>query len=523
MRICFLLLSLLCAQLLFSQKTSVDIQHYRFEIELSDSSNNIRAWAFITAKFTDSASGITLDLVNADTSGKGMKVYRALENGHGISFKHERNKLVMQLASPAKAGETKTFEVLYAGVPADGLIISKNKYGERTFFADNWPDRARNWLPCVDHPSDKASVEFVVTAPVHYQVVSNGIQMEEININDAYRKTYWKETALLPTKIMVIGVARFAVQYVGDTLGVPLYSWLYPADAEKGFYDYAQAKDVLPYFINNIGPYPYQKLANVQSKTIFGGMENAGCIFYNENIITGERKDEDLLAHEIAHQWFGNTATEKTFAHLWLSEGFASYFTDLYIGRKYGLDSMNKRLLGERSQVIAFAKQSPRAVVDTFTTNYMQLLNANSYQKGAWILHMLRLHLGETVFMNGVRNYYKTYAGRNADTEDFRKIMEKASGKDLKPFFRQWLYTAGHPVLQLKHTHDKAKNRVTVTVIQTQPTAFAFPLDIEIQTAKGTARKTVTINRKSQDFVFEKTDAPVAVVADPGVKLLFEQ
>ena len=242
-------------------------------------------------------------------------------------------------------------------IPADGLIISKNKYGDRTFFSDNWPDRAHNWLPCNDHPFDKASVEFIVTAPEHYQVVSNGLQIEETSLPDHLKLTHWKEDVPLPTKVMVIGAANFAVNYVGNVDCIPIYSWVYAEDRDNGFQHYAVAKDILPWYIKNIGPYAYKKLANVQSKTIFGGMENASAIFYFENSVNDDTLDA-LFAHEIAHQWFGNSACEADWPHLWLSEGFATYMAHLYLESKYGVDSFNKRMVIDRMKIIAICKKT---------------------------------------------------------------------------------------------------------------------------------------------------------------------
>ena len=517
----FLLLLLVCFAInVHAQMRPIDVEHYRFEITLNDSTDVISAVATIRFKINQKLDTISFDLMSSNnTQPKGMHVTNVLLNGQKTNWLQRSDKL--QIISSIAAGNDEEVTVSYEGIPKDGLIISTNKFGDRTFFADNWPDRARNWLPCIDDPADKASVEFIVTAPLHYQVVSNGMQVEETIINDKQKLTLWKETVALPTKIMVIGAAKFAVQYVGDTLGVPVYSWVYPQEKEKAFYDYAQAKDILPFFINNIAPYPYYKLANVQSKTIFGGMENAGCIFYSEAIITGTRRAEDLFTHEIAHQWFGDMASEKSFAHLWLSEGFATYMTDLYIGSKYGVDSMNKRLLSERAQVIAFNKRTQKPVVDSTTRNYMQLLNANSYQKGAWVLNMLRNQLGADVFMQGIRAYYKRYGGGNASTDDLRKVMEKTSGKNLQAFFTQWLYTAGHPVLQVKHI--LGKNSVLITVTQQQSNVFDFPLDIEVQTAKGVVKKTVQVNGREQSFRFTIAGEVRSVLLDPGVKLLFEQ
>jgi aminopeptidase N len=520
MRTFLLLSSLLFAMAMQAQLRPIDVQHYRFELGLSDSTDLITGVATIKFKPNKRLDTVSVDL--ADTARrKGMEVLQVLADGKPANWVRRNNKLHVIWAMPGFV--EKELVVRYQGVPADGLIIAKNKFGDRTFFGDNWPNRARNWLPCVDDPADKASVEFLVTAPLHYQVVSNGVQVEETVLNDAQKLTHWKETVPLATKIMVIGVSKFAVQYVGDTLGVPVYSWVYPQEKENAFYDYAQAKEILPFFINNVAPYAYRKLANVQSKTIFGGMENAGCIFYAEGIVSGRRLAEDLLAHEIAHQWFGNMATEKSFAHLWLSEGFATYMTDLYMASRYGQDTMNKRLSDERAQVIAFNGQVQRAVVDSPTTNYMQLLNANSYQKGAWVLHMLRDEVGAEKFMQAVRAYYKKYAGGNASTDDFRKVVEEISGKNFEAFFRQWLFTPGLPVLKVSHVYDAKKDQLQLTVTQVQMKAFTFPLEIELQTAKGPVRKTFMLNEREHRFTVPATGAVSGLRLDPDVKLLFEQ
>ena len=160
--------------------------------------------------------------------------------------------------------------------------------------------------------------------------------------------THWKESEPLPTKVMVIGVADFAVDHTGDVGKVPVYDYVFPESKEAGFKSYAVAREILLFYIKMFGPYAYEKLANVQSKTIFGGMENASAIFYFENSVTS-KGIEELMAHEIAHQWFGDAASEKSFAHLWLSEGFATYMTNVYLENKYGIDTLKKRENADRT------------------------------------------------------------------------------------------------------------------------------------------------------------------------------
>jgi len=200
-------------------------------------------------------------------------------------------------------------------------VFSKNKFAQRTIFADNWPNRARNWLPCLDHLSDKASVDFKVTAPEHYKVISNGIWVEESALSGHKKFTHWKETLALTTKVMVIGLADFAVNYAGTVDCIPVSSWVFPKDRKNGFYDYEQALEILALFLKNVGHYACQKLANVEAITIFGGMENASAIFYYEQSITGKHtRSEELIAHEIAHQWFGNSVTEADWPHVCVVE-----------------------------------------------------------------------------------------------------------------------------------------------------------------------------------------------------------
>jgi aminopeptidase N len=321
---------------------------------------------------------------------------------------------------------------------------------------------------------------------------------------------------------MVIGAADFAVNYAGNAGTIPVYSWVYPEDRDKGFYDYALAKDILPFFIKNVGPYAYQKLANVQSKTMFGGMENASAIFYFENSVKGDRKVEALLVHEIAHQWFGNSATESHWQHIWLSEGFATYMTHFYLEKKYGVDSLLKRLQDDRQDVIAFSQKNKRSVVDTtITSNFMQLLNANSYQKGGWVLHMLRRQLGDAVFLQGIKNYYAQYAGKNAATGDFRKVMEITSGRNLQQFFQQWLYTSGQPAIDGYWHYDNNKKLLSVTITQTQETLFAFPLQIGIATGNKTMVRDVAVRDKTTTIKINLPAKPVTISLDPQVNLLF--
>jgi aminopeptidase N len=515
------LLSLILLLFFFTTNAQqIDVQHYRFELELSDNADAITGKVTITTKFLSDAGVVNFDLASIKED-KGFFAFQVKEGAQLLTVTHRNDVISITLPTPARKGEVHIYEVNYMGTPEDGLIISKNKHGDRTFFSDNWPNRAHQWIPCNDRPDDKASFEFLVKAPAHYKVISNGLLVAEKKLDAATTLTHWKEESPLSTKVMVIGAAKFGIKnFSNSPKGIPVSAWVYAQDTAKGFYDYAVAVDILDYFSNYIAPFPFKKLANVQSKTIFGGMENASAIFYAEESVTGDRKWEDVIAHEIVHQWFGDAASEKSFAHLWLSEGFATYLTDIYIENKYGKDSANKRLQKERQQVINFSQEAKTAVVDS-TSELMDLLNANSYQKGAWVLHMLRTEVGDTLFQKIVREYYHTYKGSNAETRDFQAVVERLTGKNWKPFFDQWLYQPGVPALDVVWKEDK--DEIKIEIKQTGNIIYRFPLELAILMKNGAQRiEKVIISEKETKIKLGMTEKSEGLILDPHTQLLFK-
>ena len=190
-------------------------------------------------------------------------------------------------------------------------------------------------------------------------------------------------------------------------------------------------------------------------------------------------------------------ATEKSFSHLWLSEGFATYMTDIYLESKYGSDTLVKRLQKERKEALNFGQTMKQPVVDS-VSSYMDLLNANSYQKGAWVLHMLRRQFGDSTFHKFIRTYYARYAGKNANTEDLRKVAEEISGRNLESFFRQWLYTPGNPQLQVVWMYYEKNKSLNITVSQKQENSvYKFPLELEIKSSSGSSRIGKTEHNKT--------------------------
>jgi aminopeptidase N len=277
----------------------------------------------------------------------------------------------------------------------------------------------------------------------------------------------------------------------------------------------------LDFFEHKISDYPYEKLANVQSTTRYGGMENAGCIFYSERAITGENRMEELIAHEIAHQWFGNSATESDWEHLWLSEGFATYFTNLYVQYNYGEERFTEMLKKDRKSVLQFYQQNKLPLIDTISTDLLFMLNTNAYQRGAWVLHMLGNEIGNENFWITIQKYYEEYQYKNATSSDFIKVAEEVNKRDLQLFKKQWLQTGVIPELDL-NWEQKGKN-VTLSIKQLQEgLLFEFPLEFMIYYKDGSS-ELKEFRIKDKEFILkEKIGKKIKCVQlDPNVKLLF--
>ncbi|MGI8673141.1 MAG: M1 family aminopeptidase, partial [Luteitalea sp.] len=297
-------------------------------------------------------------------------------------------------------------------------------------------------------------------------------------------------------------------------------------DRDAGFHDFAvPTRDALAFYSEWIGPYAYEKLANVQSNSVSGGMESASAIFYSPGSVVGDRNTRwrNVVIHEIAHQWFGNAVTERDWNDVWLSEGFATYFTLLFVEHAYGRDEFVDSLRRSRQTVLDFYLKTPGyRVVHENLDDMSQVTTGMTYQKGAWVLHMLRQRLGDDRFRAGVRAYYQRFMNANATTADFREAMEQASGQDLAAFFDQWLYRGGVPRISGTWSWDPALRTVKVDLRQTQPgMPFHVSVEVAVQVPGAPVRvERVDMTTGSAGVTFKADAEPAALVLDPNVRLL---
>lgn len=513
---------------------SAAVINYDFTIILPQSGKLIQGCAVLTVVRTKETDQLSLDLqdlhVDSIYVGSSPAQYRRLPSSIDLYF-GSRDR-----ARP----DTVLVTVWYGGEVQDGLIINTDRKGRWAAFGDNWPDRARRWLPVIDRPDAKATVLWNVIAPADRNVVANGERIGQKAFppdrqNPAIPRTLtrWKTSRPIPPYLMVI--AAGPLMYVDLGLTAPGLSE-FPPGVRQSVYAVPELSDYLPgpfrsagdivtLFSTLVAPFPYEKLAHVQSSTRYGGMENASAIFYADGVFMRRSVSTGLIAHETAHQWFGDAVTPKTWGHVWLSEGFASYFEQLWVENSKGVEAFRKGLKQLRREILESDVTFHRPVVDTLQTNLVALLNTNSYQKGAWTLHMLRSMLGDALFFGSVREYYRIHRHSSASTDDLCEAFERVSKKNLRWFFDQWLRRPGMPELSGRWSFDDRTHTMTLEVTQPgEQQPYAFPLSVEITPSQGKssrivldipAKKTVTLN-----VPVALTAKPANVIFDPAVELL---
>jgi aminopeptidase N len=529
------------------------VTHYDFAVTLGDANNELAVRETASLRFTsDNVRQVALDLCQprtqaepadhsnpclprqpygapktalAPAAGTGMQV-TAVESAQGsaLAFTQAHDRLIVTLTPPGRSGDERQITISYHGVPANGLLIGNNRYGDREFFTNEWPDLARNWLAVVDHPSMKATKTMSVTAPRKYQVLSNGLMTEETDLPGDLRRTVWREEVPICTWQFSLAVAPMAVDHFGRFHGIPLSAWVFPQERDAGFKAFSQyTEPILEFYVDHIGPYSYEKLAQVEANGTGGGMELASDIFYG---YPPSGPGRQLLAHEMAHQWFGDSITENDWDDVWLSEGFATYFALLYTEHEDGRDAFLRGVDQSAVQARQYALAHPDStIVHRNLSDISQVIanNAQVYQGGAQVLQMLRGVLGTSTFWEGIRRYYDRYRNRNASSLDFQHAMEEACrqdadcpeyGRDLSWFFAEWLNRGGIMHVTGSWQYDAASHELIVTVDQTPAngTLRQMPFQIGITAAPSSAPSTSSSDGASRRSARPAAPAPLPII-----------
>jgi aminopeptidase N len=515
---------------MYPRQAGIKILKYSFEVTLGDESDELTVKDTIDVQLlADGVLGFDLDLCQLVTTphgldrldpclvpqpklprgqqalpaspaptsvGFGMTVTAVTAGDKLLEFHHQNDRLHISFPLTIHAGEKLTLAISYHGKPATGLFIGKNKYGDRVFFTDNWPNKARNWLATIDHISVKAPKTISVTAPRKYQVISNGLLKEQTDLPGDLRRTVWEESRPIPSWQFSLAVAQMSVNYFGHADDVRFSAWLFPQDREAGLKALDPlTQSVFEFYSSHISPYAYESLAHVEAAGGGGATEPATTIFYYSGF--------GAAPHEMAHQWFGNAVTEADWDDVWLSEGFATYFNLLYIEHQQGRDAFLNGVRRSRKAAVDYALAHPAdTVVHNNLRNDSEVFSNSTqiYQGGAMVLHTLRGVLGDEKFWAGIRLYSSRFRNASATTDDFRHAMEDAchSSRDCPPdhedlswFFREWLNRGG--ILQLKGSwrYDAQAKLLQVVLDQMQSQGlYRMPLEIGIAMPPSPAPQT---------------------------------
>jgi aminopeptidase N len=508
-------------------RPAFDVSDYALTIDLPDTGSTIRASATLTVTRTARSDTLVLDLLD-------LAVDRVTVDGRAVKFQQRPETVAIPLPAKRRTPAIYTVTVDYGGTVKDGLIVRVDSAKRWTYFGDNWPNRARHWIPSIDHPSDKATVTWRVRAPSSRTVVANGNFVSTRPLGGDRAETVWRESRRIPVYLMVIAAAPLERYDLGETACgladlqrcVPQSVYTAPEQAGMMPGPFARAGEIVQLFGRLVGPFPYEKLAHLQSSTRFGGMENASEIFYADGAFRRRTMNDELIAHETAHQWFGDAVTEREWAHLWLSEGFATYFAALWTRAARGDSAFRTQMERIRRTVLADTTAvTHRPVIDTAETNYLALLNRNSYEKGGFVLHMLRAQVGERAFFDALRAYYTKHKNSTAVTDDLRAEMERQSKQQLGWFFDQWLRRPGYPEVTAEWSYDATTHEVVVSAQQgSRFGTYQFALTVAAVDSSGAQhRATITMSADGSpppQARIPLATPPSAVVLDPDVELL---
>jgi aminopeptidase N len=486
-----------------------DALRYDISLTLPDSG------AFISAEVTTrwklgAGSPIRVDLDDA------LTVRTVTVNGAAARWKRIGDRI--EIPVTGRTGADVTTRIRYDGTPIDGLLL-RGAGPNRTVFADNWPDRAHLWLASQDHPADKAVVSWTIDAPAGFTVVANGVLQSVDSAADG-RRVRWRyfNAEPIPVYTMVLGMARFAVTTQAAACAVrcvPVSVFTYPDDSAFALTGpFRRANQIVDFFAQRFAPFPYAELRHLESSTRFGGMENSTAIFYDEKAYRSRTTREEVVAHETAHQWFGDAVTEADWHHIWLSEGFATYGAALWQEHLGGDSALHLTMQEAKDRIVASAA-TEQPILDSTITNRFALLNSNSYEKGSWVLHSLRGLIGDQAFFRGLTQYYQKYQHRNTLSSDFAREMGVAAHQDLSWFFRQALTQPGYPILEVKTELDGGHLQLTIRQVQKPAWGlYRLPnLRVRLDDRRLTVNLTGAVTRLATHW--ESDRLPTQVTVDP--------
>ena len=514
----------------YARSRDYDLQHskiaLRFDLDqkkvLGEVTHSLSILRDGTAKIVFDSAGLTIQKVTV--------------NRTAAKFETTGEKLIISLAAEIKSGDKLEIVIRYEGKPRKGMyfILPDKDYPDRPsqIWTQGESEDTHHYLPTYDYPNDRLTTETILTVPAAWITVSNGKLISVSDAGKGLKTWYWKESVHSSTYLITVVAGEF--DEVKDTWrGIPVTYYAPKGRGDRLPINYGRTPAMMELFSKKFGvDYPWEKYAQVMvDDFVAGGMENSSATTNNSSSLvhpklapeyfTGE---DDLISHELGHQWFGDLVTCKDWGDIWLNEGFATFLEAVWTEAHYGKDQADyERWNNAREWFESNSLWNKPIVRHDFDDS--SEFDGNAYNKAGWVLYMLRRQIGEDAFYRGLKRYLEVNRGKNVVTADLAKAVEEATHINVDQFFSQWLYGAGGPKFDLSYAYDGEKHQVMLTVKQTQKVEgrvglFHVPVEVEITTASGPKLYTVTISKEKQTFPLPAESGPLMVLFDKGGQVL---
>lgn len=513
------------ARLAYPGDAAIDVTYYGLDLKLTHSPNYLIGATTITVRSKmANLSSFFLDLNSTTaTTGQGLHVDSVKTGDQKLVFEHEQNRLYIALKQPAANEQAVTFTVFYQGIP-NSRDLGSFRFSRHENTADPaiWtlsePYGASDWFPCKDTPADKADSSAVsITAPPQFVSVSNGTLDRTLDNPDGTRTYQWRNSYPIAHYLISIACSNYERYDTPFTYGnqtLPITHYIYPETLPRVRANLDLTPTMMRLFTERFGPYPFlrEKYGHAQFGQGNGGMEHQTISSMEEGAFTPR-----VIAHELAHQWFGDKITCRDWQNIWLNEGFASY------AEAVNSESVNGRsgYQATMNNFLNSARSARGSIYVEDISNFGNIFNsARSYAKGATVLHMLRRVVGDSTFFRILRTYTATpaVAYGTAVTEDFQSVAQQVSGQNLEYFFKQWIYGAGYPTYSATVVNGNKTATVRLeqrNTVASTPASFTMPVQIRVQSAAGDTTVTVLNNSADQTFVLPARGLVTGIVIDP--------
>lgn len=498
----------------------IDILHYGLHLDLYPDKKTLKGDASIKGVILNKNIP-QIDLNFYDN----MKINRLLLNGKSAEYTNKGTRLTIPLKSAVK--DTFDLQINYEGTPKKsglfGFVFGKINNNSVVYNLSE-PTYASTWFPCSDRPADKALLDIKITNDSSQTSVSNG-KLINVSTQGDRRTYYWKTYYPISTYLIAVyssNYANFSQRYISlnnaDTMNVEYY--VFPKQLKDAETDLEETPEMIKFFAQKFGEYPFikEKYGVAEFLWQMGAMENQTITGVGSNFIGGHKFFTSMFVHELSHHWFGDAVGPATWKDIWLNEGFATYCEALYAEHIGGEGALRSSMMSKFNSDFSGTLYDPGA----------DLFGSTVYDKGAWVLHMLRHRVGDSTFFAILRNYFETYKYKNASTEQFKNICEKIVRKNFDKFFDQWVYK-GKGIIDLNYgwKAEKSNNgyllNITLTQKQTGYEDYHFPLDIKIGTGGGkNIYRTIFVDSRQKDVAINVAEKPLNITLDPDNWLLAE-